>query len=306
VIFFISVGRWETDVAVLYVYRTASKFGRVVFHVDDGATVERVRRLVGGDVDIVAVDGLGAGRSWAVENIDDDVILSDSHVYFLERPSCGSTHCDFRRFDFGFDVEDNPVSVVNRSAWHFGQVNWNRAYRSFIFDCDVKWYSHNPVVYISGDAVRRIRDVYMKYGLRPIPWRGYGADMEQLYVSASRLFGPGKCVYGRDRGPVYGHRASVSNTSHQFWSERWRDAAYYGEWYRANVCFLKLHYPRELWSIPRSRGFDPEKCDIISDDVVKKINDEFRYSYADFLRDFRPADNEDVSVYDLEKSLLKI
>ena len=302
-IVFVSVGRWETDAAILYTYRTASMFGRVIIHVDDGAAAERVRSLVGRDVDIVVVDGLGAGRSWAVENIDDDVVLSDSHVYFLERPSCGSTHCDFRRFDFGFDTEHDPVSVIGKSAWHFGQLNWNRAYRSFVFDCAAKWYSHNPVIFLHKDAVRRIRDVYMKYGLRPIPWRGYGADMEQLYVSASRLFGPGLCVYGSNRGPIYGHRASVSNTTHPFWAERWKSPTYYGEWYRANTCFLKLHYPRELWNIPRSRGFDPERCDI-DDRTVKQLNDEFRYTYADFLRDFRPTDPADIPIYNLEKTTL--
>jgi hypothetical protein len=43
-----------------------------------------------------------------------------------------------------------------------------------------------------------------------------------------------------------------------------------------------LHYPRELWRIS---PFDVTKCKYVDDETTKKIQDEFRYTYWDFLRD---------------------
>lgn len=290
IVFFVSVGKNETEKALKYTFFSLSRFGDVVFHVDDVENEKWVKSVLG-DVETVVVKGLGRGRGyafkWFLDHGGDVIVISDSHVVLLEGFECGG-FCDFKRFDFGFDVEDNPLGVVDRVAWHFGQVNWDRVMDRFVFDCKYKPYSYNPLTAYSRHVVKRIVDVYSKYGLDPIPWPGYGADVEQLYVSAFRLFGIGgefgKCVYGREGRPVYGHRASVSNINHPFWSNRWKDQWYYSEWYQANVCFLKLQLPQEYWDRPRSRGFDPNACKYIDDNTVKKINEEFKFGYEDFIK----------------------
>jgi len=274
VTFFVSVYERETDTALRLTIESLKKFGRVVLHFDRSELLRPWAVEMADDV--VFVDGLGWGRGWAYENIDDDYVCTvDSHVYmFRFRPA---EIGDYRRFDYGFDVEDRPWTAINGSAHHFGQVNWNRRFKTFVFECGRKWYSHNPFICLGRGVIKRLRDVYSKYGLGVIPWRGYGSDQEQVFVSATRLFGPGECVSEL----TYGHRATVSDTSHEFWSKRWVEG-YTGEWYQANACFMKLHYPRELW---RLSPFDPTKCRYIDDETAKKIQDEFRYSYWDFLRD---------------------
>jgi glycosyltransferase involved in cell wall biosynthesis len=280
--FFVSVYERETDTALRLTVESLKRFGRVVVHFDRPDLLRPwVVVLVD---DVVFVDGLGWGRSWAYENIDDDYVCTvDSHVYVMRfRPA---EIGDYRRFDYGFDVEDRPWAAVNESAHHFGQVNWNRRFKTFVFDCRRKWYSHNPLICLGRGVIKMLRDVYSKYGLGIIPWRGYGADQEQVFVSATRLFGPGECVSEL----TYGHRATVSDTSHEFWSKRWVEE-YTSEWYQANACFLKLHYPRELW---RLSPFDASKCRYIDDETARRIQDEFRYTYWDFLTDSLGIFNEE-------------
>jgi len=290
VTFFVSVLDRETDTALRLTIESLKRFGRVVLHFDRPEFVRPwVREMVD---DVVFVDGLGWGRSWAYENVDDDYVCTvDSHVYMIrfEPADIG----DYRRFDYEFDVEDRPWTVINKSAWHFGQLYWNRRFQTFVFDCERKWFSHNPLICLGRGVIKRLRDVYSKYGLRIIPWKGYGSDQEQVFVSATRLFGPGRCV----RELTYGHRATVSNTSHEFWSKRWVDE-YTREWYQANACFLKLHYPRELW---RLSPFDVTKCKYIDDETAKRIQDEFRYTYWDFLMDsMRYLDDRDKAIAEQE------
>jgi len=282
VTFFVSVYERETDVALRLTVESLRKFGRVVLHFDRPDLLRPwVREFVD---DVVFVDGLARGRSWAYENIDDDYVCTvDSHVYMLRfRPAEVG---DYKRFDYGFDVEDRPWVAVDKSVHHFGQLYWNRRFRTFVFDCKRKWFSHNPMICLGRGVVKRLRDVYSKYGLGIIPWRGYGSDQEQVFVSAVRLFGPGECVSEL----TYGHRATVSDTSHEFWSKRWV-SGYTDEWYQANACFLKLHYPRELW---RLSSYDPSKCRYVDDETVRRIQDEFRYTYWDFLMVSMNVLNED-------------
>jgi hypothetical protein len=54
--------------------------------------------------------------------------------------------------------------------------------------------------------------------------------------------------------------------------------------------FLKLHYPKELW---RFAPFNPEWCRYVDDEVARRIQDEFKYSYWDFLRDSLGILNEE-------------
>ena len=282
VTFFVSVYERETDAALRLTVESLRRFGKVVLHFD---RPDLLRPWVGGLVDdVVFVGGLARGRSWAYENIDDDYVCTiDSHVYMIRFSPVELG--DYRLYDYGFDVEDRPWTAVNKAAWHFGQLYWNRKFKGFVFECERKWYSHNPMICLGRGVVKRLRDVYSKYGLGVIPWRGYGADQEQVFVSATRLFGPGECVSEL----TYGHRATVSNTSHEFWSRRWV-GEYTDEWYQANACFLKLHYPRELW---RLSPFDVSKCRYVDDETAKRIQDEFRYTYWDFLRDSIDMFNEE-------------
>jgi hypothetical protein len=274
VTFFVSVYEKETDTALRITIESLKRFGKVILHFDRPDLLRPwVKELVD---DVVFVDGLARGRGWAFENIDDDYVCTvDSHVYMLRFNPV--EHGDYRLYDYGFDVEDRPWSVINKSVWHFGHLYWNRRFQTFVFECERKWYSHNPLVCLGGCVVRRLRDVYFKYGLGVIPWKGYGADQEQVYVSATRLFGPGRCV----NELTYGHRSSTSNAHHEFWSRRWV-GDYFNEWYQAHACFMKLHYPRELW---RFSPYDLTRCKYVDDETAKRIQDEFRYTYWDFLRD---------------------
>ena len=282
VTFFVSVYERETDTALKITIENLKKFGKVILHFDKPELLRPwVKELVD---DVVFVDGMARGRGWAFENIDDDYVCTvDSHVYIfrLNLVEFG----DYRRYDYGFDVEDRPWSVVDRSVWHFGQLYWNRKFQTFVFECERKWYSYNPLLCLGRGVVKRLRDLYSKYGIGIIPWKGYGSDNDQVYVSAARLFGPGRCV----NELTYCHRATVSNLKHEFWSKRWTDE-YLSEWYQSNACFMKLHYPRELW---RLSPFDPTKCRYIDDETAKRIQDEFRYSYWDFLRDSINMFNEE-------------
>ena len=74
-----------------------------------------------------------------------------------------------------------------------------------------------------------------------------------------------------------------------FWSKRWVEG-YISEWYQANACFLKLHYPRELW---RLSPFDVSRCRYVDDEAARRIQDEFRYTYWDFLDDSMNMLNEE-------------
>lgn len=278
-IFFVSVGRNESERAVRYTYESASRFGHVLFHVDDEDMARWVRSVVPG-ADVVVIRGLGEGRGWFVNYVDDtgeDGVMVDSHVVVIKKPECDGL-CDFKRYDFGFDVEDNPLSVAGIAVHHYGQCNWDRDLSFFVFDCEYKPYSHNPLQFVHRSVARRVVDLYSKYGL-PVIFPGYGSDMEQFYTSAWRLGFEGRCV----KGLTYGHRATVSNTNHTFWADRWRDREYYDKWYQANVCFLKLHVPVEYWDRPRSRGFDPSMCRYVDDRTAKLINEEFVRGYEDFL-----------------------
>lgn len=279
-VFFVSVGRNETENAVRYTYESASRFGHVVFHVDDEEVARWVRSIVKG-ADVVVVRGLGEGRAWFLEYVADtgeEGVMMDSHVYVFKRPEC-SDLCDFKRYDFGFDADGDPTSVINKAVHHYGQCNWDRKTAFFVFGCDYKPFSHNPLQYVHPVVAREVVNLYSKYGLRPI-FPGYGSDMEQFYVSAWRLGFSGTCV----DGITYAHRATVSNTGHPFWSERWKDREYFDKWFQANVCFLKLHVPVEKWVLPRSVGFDPSLCKYVDDRTARLINDEFRRGYYDYVK----------------------
>jgi len=273
VTFFVSVHEKETDAALRLTIESVRRFGKVVVHFDRPELLRSwVKELVD---DVVFINGLGLGRSWAYENIDDDYVCTvDSHIYMFRFKPEG--FCDYKRYDYGFDVEDKPWVIKDIGTKHFGQLNWNRRFGSWVFECTEKWYSYNPLVCLPRHIVKKLRDVYSKYGFRVIPWRGWGSDQEQVSVSAVRLFGGARCV----NELTYAHRATVSNTEHPFWKDRW-SGDYLNEWYQANSCFLKLHYPRELWKFA---PFNPEWCRYVDDETVKRMQDEFRYSYWDFLK----------------------
>ncbi|CAA33000.1 hypothetical protein D1T48_gp32 [Thermoproteus tenax virus 1] len=229
-------------------------------------------------IDVVYAEGLGANRNELLvrgsEENEDYICLADSHLYFITpvadivKTMCNSQACDFKRFDFGFDVENNPLSVLNRSVHHFGQFNIDRLANNYIFSCEYKYYANNPFLCFKKSAIKELLNIY---GGKIIPWQHYGADMEQIYVSIVRRYGrtAGKCI---GTSPIYGHRATVSNTEHEFWKSRWTIKDYSEGWYQANACFLALHIPRELWNL-KPRIFEPDKCKLHINFIKSTLED---------------------------------
>ena len=230
-------------------------------------------------------------------NINDDYVCTvDSHVYLHRFEPEGFE--DAIQFDYGPEYEHAPWLIADTALKHYGTQNWNRrCMHTFPYRCDVIWYSIDPFICFPRHVVKALRDLYGKYGLWIIPWHGYGSDGDQAFVSATRLLGPAKC----SKKTIFGHRHNLT-PGYKFWQERWRDEWYRTEWYQANACFLKLHYPRELWKLA---PFDPTKCRYVPDDVARRIQDDFRYDYRDFLRwAINYASGEDRRMFEEEGRIL--
>jgi len=254
---------------VLPIYVSGS---RLYLAVDDGGGYGRIYRydLGSGDLDEVW-SGEGAKFSQAAL----DYINNRAVVVGLAKDSGGLPRSAVFVFNPSSESVDVEVHLNTDEINMFRSVVYDRVYRRFIVG--ERGYGTDA----SGG-----RSAWPNGGgLGVVPWRGYGADQEQVYVSATRLFGAGRCVSEL----TYGHRSTTSNVHHEFWSKRWV-GEYFNEWYQANVCFLKLHYPRELW---RTSPYDPTRCRYIDDETAKRIQDEFRYTYWDFLRDSMNMFNEE-------------
>jgi hypothetical protein len=306
--FFVSVGPGESRWALYYTLSTLSRMGRIYVHFDSWEEYQRHKETVDQYAETVVLAkkrrGLAQGRSWAVEELPDlepnaeYICTADSHIVLLQDFDCGgAAACDPQRCDYPPERDADPLSVAAGCVKHYGQAHWNFRYTAFIFNCDHKPFSYNPLICVRRDASVVLRDLYGKYGLPVIPWEEYGADQQQIYVSVFRLYGLGetKCVPGN---PVYLHRAN--RTDHPFWASRWTPERL-AKYAVARACFLKLHYPKELWGLV---GNEPERCPI-PDDVTKKINDEFRYGYAEFLMWFsKYVGQQDVELFRREVEVL--
>jgi len=306
--FFVSVARGETEHALTYTLSSLSQMGQVYVHFDTYDDYRVYRHIVDRYATMVAIatkrKGLAQGRSWAVEELPDIsgadyVCNADSHITLLRAPICDSGVCDYQRCEYSFNDDTDPYRVIGKCVSHFGPMQWNFMYRTFVYTCDYKPYAYTPLMCVRKDVAKALRDLYGKYGLSIIPWEEYGSDNDQIYVSAFRLYGlrQCRCVWAEE-GPMYLHRAN--NVEHPFWKSRWTPERI-RKYAISKACFLKLHYPRELWGLV---GNEPERCPI-PDDVVKKINDEFSYGYAEFLVWFsKYVGQQDVELFRREVEVL--
>lgn len=306
-VFFVSVGPGETRWALYYTLSTLSTAGRVYVHFDSWEEYQRHKETVDQYAETVVLarrrTGLAQGRSWAIEEIPDlepnaeYICTADSHVVLLKNFSCRGAACDIKRCDYPPERDEKPYSVLPCTG-HYGQAYWNFRYQTFIYNCRHKPFSYNPLICIRRDAAKAVRNLYAKYGLPVIPWEEYGSDQQQIYVSVFRLYGLEETECVEERGPVYLHRANKPD--YPFWKNRWTPERL-AKYAVARSCFLKLHYPRELWSLI---GNEPASCPI-PDDVAKRLNDEFRYGYADSLLWFKQyVSGQDVEIFRKEVSLL--